>query len=86
MKFKYSREFIEKVKRAYPDNTEIHKLADNNNYLLGRYLDDGRGHITHKEVLQAESLEKIQDKAKQIEEREKLYSEWYRIVYVNPQN
>lgn len=37
---KYSDKFREAVLKAYPDNKKIKELLDNNEYFLGRYLDD----------------------------------------------
>lgn len=80
----YTQEFIDKVKYVYPNSKEMHKLAEEGNYFLGRYLDDGRGGVTTPTITIEEALntsreqllerQKIeQDKA----EREKLKNELY---------
>ena len=37
----YSKEFRELVLKAHPRDPEIRRRLDNNDYVLGRFLDDG---------------------------------------------
>jgi len=63
-KLQYSQELVADVKRLYPDQPAIHKMAEEGNGFLGRYLDDARGVIAIDTVLLATSLREIQDMAR----------------------
>ena len=80
----YTQEFIDKVKRVYPNSKEMHKLAEEGNYFLGRYLDDGRGSaasitFSPEEVINTSSEELIKKAkiAQQKVEFERLKDELY---------
>ena len=73
----YSRELIAEVKELYPNTKEMHKLADDGNGFLGRYLDDSSGGgIAIETVLLATSLNELQDKARIEMRKVKLYRKW----------
>lgn len=72
----YSKELIADIKRLYPDSSAMHKLADEGNAFLGRYLDDSRGGVGLDTILLATSLQEIQDLARLQKERNALYARW----------
>lgn len=75
---KYSNDFVSEVKRVYPNNREMHRLAEEGNYFLGRYLDDSsQGGISVDEILLATSLESIQNKARELKRKKQLYARWF---------
>lgn len=47
---KYSQEFIEQIKKVYPESEEILKLAQEGNPFVGRYLDDSRSMFPYKTI------------------------------------
>ena len=74
----YSQDFKNKVKAAYPDSKEIHRLVDNNQYFLGRLLDDSsQGGINVDEILLATSLDVLKKKALSLKIRKEVYSDWW---------
>ena len=75
-KLQYSQELVADVKRLYPDQPAVHKMAEEGNGFLGRYLDDARGVIAIDTVLLATSLREIQDKARLQKEKNSLYARW----------
>ena len=81
MSLKYPQEFINEVKELYPDYKEIHKLADEHDYFLGRYLDDnsGRG-VPYDTVLTATSLDELQKYARNEKRKVQLYRQWCIII------
>ena len=55
----------------------MHKLADEGNVYLGRYLDDSSSNTIHiNTVLLATSLEQLQEIARQAKRKLDLYSKW----------
>ena len=73
----YSPQLIAKVKKLFPNSTEMHRLADNGGVMLGRYLDDSASNsIPINDVLLATSLEQIQKQDREAKERVELYREW----------
>lgn len=82
----YSQEFRKVVQRAYPDNQEIQDLLNNNQYFLGRYLDDGslgnRVCVSADEVITAVGLGKTEEFMQELFKRagrEKLRSLAYEM-------
>jgi len=73
----YTQELIDEVKELYPDSIEMHKLADNGNAFLGRYLDDSSATgIPLNDILLATSLEELQKKARGMKRKVELYRKW----------
>ena len=73
----YSKKLIDEVKAVYPDYPKMHELAEEGNVWLGRYLDDSAmGSVPLDEILLATSLEELQDKARLIKRKIKLYQMW----------
>jgi len=81
MNIRYPQEFINEVKELYPDYKELHKLADEHAYFLGRYIDDSsdRG-VPYDTVLNATSLDELQKYARNEKRKVQLYNKWYDIV------
>ena len=51
------KDFIVRVKKAYPKAVDIHQLLAQNNEIAGRFLDDmssGRGNMTKRKALYTE--------------------------------
>ncbi len=73
----YSQDLIDEVKELYPNSKEMHKHANNGSVWLGRYLDDSapRG-LSAREVLMATDLHELQEKARVIERKRKIYKKW----------
>lgn len=72
----YTQEFINRVKQLYPASTEMHRLAEDGNYFLGRWLDDSScGGFDPNEVLNT-SHEDLIIKAKEMQARRQLYDDF----------
>ena len=72
----YTQELIDEVKELYPDSIQMHKLAESGNAFLGRYLDDSCSTSISIEILNANSLKEIQDKALHMKRKVDLYRKW----------
>jgi hypothetical protein len=73
----YTQDLINEVKELYPGSKEMHRLAENGDVWLGRYLDDSsHGGISVDEILLATSLEEIQKKARIAKRKRELYAKW----------
>lgn len=76
----YSEEFKEKCKAMYPNSDWLHEALEKGFDEVGHYLcDSSRKGISFEDVLNASTLEKLQEKAKIGVARRKLYSEWVEI-------
>ena len=72
----YTQEFINRVKQLYPNSTEMHRLAEEGNYFLGRWLDDSSyGGFSPSEVLNT-THEDLVAKAKEMQARRELYADF----------
>jgi hypothetical protein len=78
MAMQYPKEFVEKAKQLYPNWTKLHELLDNGSPFVHRLLYDSQpnGNISIARVLNAESLEELQEYAKMELEKAELYSQW----------
>ena len=72
----YSKEFIEAVKRCYPNSKTIIDLAEKGDYFLGRYLDDSRSGSVSVSYILSHSPEEVRQEALKEKERSDLYSQW----------
>jgi hypothetical protein len=73
----YTKDLIDEVKKLYPDSKTMHKLAEEGDAFLGRYLDDSSPTgISVDEVLLATSLEQLQKKARLAKRKCELYAKW----------
>jgi hypothetical protein len=81
----YSDAFRRRVIAAYPDQPIIKELLDNNQYFLGRYLDDssslGIYYGTVIELLESGKADELLVLAKNTKEKLELYNEWGKEVY-----
>ena len=73
----YSREFIEKVKRVYPDSPNIIDAAERGLSILGRYLDDSSCGSISSSMVMALSHEELLARAAVMQTRRELYSDWF---------
>ena len=76
---KYTKDFIGRAKKEYPNYTNLHKHIDNGSEMVGRYLNDSFGMITEKDVMLATSLEELREKAIGIKRKKELYAEWIKM-------
>lgn len=73
----YSQKLIEEVKRLYPSNMDMQRMAEGGTYFLGRCLDDSSsGGIGLDAILTATSLAELQCRAKALKEKVDLYRLW----------
>lgn len=73
---KYTQEFIDRVKELYPDCKEMHRLAEEGNAFLGRWLDDSSyGGIDPDTILNT-SYEELKRKAEIQKQKRELYSDF----------
>jgi hypothetical protein len=73
----YSEKLIKEVKETYPDYPRMHELAETGSAWLGRYLDDSSPRsISIDTVLKANSLEDLQNLAKDYKKKLDLYAMW----------
>lgn len=93
----YSDDFKNKVLTAHPNNPYVKELLDNNQYFLGRYLDDGsNGYVsaiepeTIIEKIESGNVEELLTMAKtKLEELKQnrlkieVYSMWNREVFID---
>ena len=72
----YTREFIEKVKRVYPDSPMIIDAAERGLPILGRYLDESScsGFSSRFTAL---SHEELMTRARIMQARQEVYSDWF---------
>ena len=75
----YNEEFKQKCKKLYPDYEMLHRKVEENQTIVGRYLEDNFGSITWRDVLASDNLEELKDKAKLIKAKRELYEEWCEI-------
>lgn len=73
----YTKELISEIKELYPENTEIHKLAESGSAFLGRYLDDiSPDCISFNTILTATSLDELRKIAMLGKRKIELYKKW----------
>lgn len=83
----YSEEFRTAVIKAYPDDPRIKQMLDKNEYVLGRYLDDGSSNVIHVDtVMRLISIGQVNslfNLAFDIKEKSKLYGMWDKEVFLD---
>ncbi len=73
----YPEDFKTRVKKAYPNWEDLHRRLDSGDVFVGRYLDDNSTtSLSLDTILNATSLEKLQEKARTAQEKVELYREW----------
>jgi len=76
----YPEDFKKEVKELYPGFPEIHKLLDNGGTFLGRYLDDSSSSsISIKDILDVTNLKDLQERARKMQRKVKLYIKWCQL-------
>jgi hypothetical protein len=87
MRMQYPDDFVKRCKETYPDFYDLHEALDDGLVFAGRYLDDSRyGGVSNKDILRAESLEQVQELARQCEMRNQLYKEWFDLYQLQKNN
>ena len=72
----YAQEFIDRVKKLYPNSAEMHRLAEEGNYFLGRWLDDSSsGGLSPSEVLNT-PYEDLIRRAQEMDAKRELYADF----------
>lgn len=74
----YPEKFISKAKRLYPNWQKLHELLDKGSPFVHSLLYEARndGTVSFARVLNAETLEELQEYVKREIEKEELYQEW----------
>ena len=76
----YPEDFKTRVKKAYPNCEELHLGLDSGDVFIGRYLDDSSPtSLSLDTILNATSLEELQEKARLAQEKVELYCEWSKL-------
>lgn len=81
---KYSPEFIENVKEAFPDWKEIQRHAENGTEVLGRYLSDSAPSSDAAflaRFIVSGDTENAMKRAKEMLLRQELCSEWNKTYF-----
>ncbi len=81
---KYSQDFVQRVKAAYPGFQRLHDALDNNSDFVGRYLDDSTGTMSPAHVLElidGGKVAELREEAQALAVRGALYGEWSRDYY-----
>lgn len=74
----YSKDFVDAVRRCYPNSENIIAAAENGDYFLGRYLDDSAFGAVDAEFILTHTAEEVYQKAMVEKERRELYRRWSR--------
>ena len=77
----YPKHFVDKAKRLYPNWEKLHDLLDSGSPFVHSLLYEARPDhtVSFARVLNAESLEELQEYVKTEIEKEELYLEWLTI-------
>ena len=81
MAIEYPKHFVDKAKRLYPNWQKLHELLDKGSPFVHSLLYEARpdSNISFARVLNAESLEELQEYVRTEIEKEELYLEWLTI-------
>jgi hypothetical protein len=71
---KYTDELINKVKKLFPEQTEMIELAEKGDPYLLMYLKNSWEQISYEEILSATSLDTLKEKAILIQQKVELYN------------
>ena len=82
MALQYPQEFVAKAKRLYPNWQKLHELLDKGSPFVHGLLLEARPeyNVSFTRVLNAESLEDLQEYVRTEIEKEELYLEWT-VIY-----
>ncbi len=76
----YPEEFVRKVKELYPKYVQLHDCIDGGDEAVGLFLSvQSCNSISTSDVLQANSLEELKEKAIEQQKKHELYKEWIRL-------
>lgn len=77
----YPEDFKNRVKKVHPNFDELHRRLDSGDVSVGIFLKDTfySPKISIDTILAANSLEELQEKARIVQERMKLASEWKKL-------
>ncbi len=78
-KMTYPDDFIRKVEKCFPNLQMLHERLEEGNCDIGMLLYSNIPEITANEILNATSLEKLKEKAREILEKEETYEEWLKL-------
>ncbi len=77
---KYNKEFVDKVKKLYPNSPEMHRHAEQGNAILGRYLDDSSSSTIDIDwLLKQNDIIVIHLKCENMKAKVDLYKEWFKF-------
>ena len=77
MKRVFKKAFVDELDALYPESKDMHRLMNEDNPWLGRWLyDSACADISYTDVLEAKSLEELQERARLIKRKWELY-DWY---------
>lgn len=80
---KYPKKFIEKVKKEFPNNKELHKKLEEGNSIVGLFLkNDKEFEMSAFQIIEAFAEGRQEDVKKAAEKcvrREDLYLEWVKL-------
>ena len=83
----YSDEFREAVLKAYPEDPKVKWMLDNNEYVLGRFLDDSFTPCISVDIvmclIRSEQIDRLFNMAFDIKEKSKLYEMWNNEVFLD---
>lgn len=73
----YPKDFVERVKKAYPDWERLHEALNSGSIMVGKYLSDNTcDSFLLDKILNAKSPEELKKSAKLALEKNMLYEEW----------
>lgn len=80
----YPEKFKKRCKEVYPWHEELHKFVESGDHIVGRILEDGLAdQISYDDILNANSLDELKERAKKGKEKELLYEEWRKLNNAN---
>ena len=80
----YPEDFKKRVKEIYPERKDLHRMLEYGLLIVGQILDDAapKG-MNFEEVLNATSLEELQESARLQKAKYDLYLEWCELNNAN---
>lgn len=72
----YSEDFKKRVKELYPNYTSLHEALDEGSKMVGMLLGTPFKHMPISKILEATSLEELQEEARILQKKVDLYHEW----------
>ena len=72
----FTKDFVSRVKDLYPDSAEMHRLAEEGNAFIGRYLDDSSSVNISPDTILNTSYEELIKRAMILKQKQKLYADF----------